>query len=35
MNKISTTVTFLKSQFETGKIDKKTFEDLLENLEKN
>ena len=33
MNKISTTVTFLKSQFENGKIDEKTFQELLTNLE--
>ena len=35
MNKISTTVTFLKSQFESGKIDEKTFQDLLSNLEED
>ena len=33
MNKISTTVTFLKTQFEQGKIDEETFQSLLSNLE--
>ena len=33
MNKISTTVTFLKSQYENGKIDEQTFQQLLSNLE--
>jgi hypothetical protein len=35
MNKISTTVTFLKAQFESGKIDEKTFQNLLSNLEED
>jgi hypothetical protein len=33
MNKISSTVTFLKSQFDNGEIDEKTFKNLLTNLE--
>ena len=35
MRQIASTVSFLRSQFESGQIDKITFKNLLNNLEKN